>query len=302
MKHLRLFPRGTTLAVLTATMCLGLTRASADSGLENAIKAFDQKNIEGYIQPMVDFFGANMSAGWYHSAAIPEMGLNLSVNIIAMGSLVGDSYKTFTASAPAGFYPSTFQTATVFGGKGGTATAQDTSFSYRGSDGALNTPLFPLATLQLHLGSIYGTEVVIRGFPIPEMSGAPKVTFFGGGIRHSISQYIPAVPLDIAAGVFYNHIAFGDLIDMKSFAIGAQASKSFSVLEVYGGLAYEKSSMDLSYTSTTAGSPNVNISLDGANKFRATAGVGLNLAVFHLYGDVNLGSVTNFSAGLGFGF
>jgi hypothetical protein len=174
--------------------------------------------------------------------------------------------------------------------------------SYAGSGGALNATLFPLATLQLHIGSIYGTEVVIRGLPIPEISGAPKVTFFGAGIRHSISQYLVEFPVDIAAGVFFNTIKFGDLIEMKSFAFGAQASKSFSVLEIYGGFAYEKSSMDLTYGSTTAGGGNVNISLDGANKFRGTIGLGLNLAILHLYGDANLGTVTNFSAGLGFGF
>jgi hypothetical protein len=278
-------------------MCV--SDARADSDLENAIKAFGKDEITGYIQPMADFFGANMSGAWYHSAAIPQTGLSISINVITMGSVVGDDQKTFTLHHE-GFSP--FTTATVFGGKGGSVTDSATGFSYSASDGAINTPLFPLAALQAHIGSIQGTEVIIRGIPLPEISGAPKVTYFGFGARHSISQYLPAVPVDIAAGIFWNTIKFGDIIDMKSFAFGAQASKSFAVIEVYGGLAYESSSMDLSYKSTTAGGGNVDISLDGANTFRATVGVGLNLAVFHLYGDVNVGSITNFSAGLGFGF
>jgi hypothetical protein len=219
-----------------------------------------------------------------------------------MGSSVGDDHKTFTATAPPGFTPSTYQTATVFGGQGGTVTDNATQLSYRGSDGALNTTLFPLAALQVHFGSLYGTEVVLRGIPIPEIQGAPKVSFFGGGIRHSVSQYIPESPLDIAAGVFYNTISFGDIIDMKSFAFGAQASKSFAIVEIYGGVAYESSSMDLQYVSSSGGAGNVSLSLDGENTFRVTLGAGLNLAVFHLYGDANFGAVTNFSAGLGFGF
>ncbi len=284
------------------TVLVDLNSARAQSDLEKAVKAFKQNEVTGYIQPMADFFGANMSAGWYHSAAIPQMGFSLSVNVIAMGSVVGDDNKVFTANAPTGYNPPTFQTATVFGGQGGTATDQNTGLQYRGSDGALNATMFPLAALQLHIGSIYGTEVIIRGLPIPEVSGAPKVTFFGIGVRHSISQYLPDAPVDIAAGIFWNTIKFGDLINMKSLAFGAQASKSFSVLEVYGGLAYESSSMELTYTATTSGSPNVSLDLDGANTFRGTIGLGLNLAILHLYGDVNLGSVTNFSAGLGFGF
>ncbi len=303
MKQLQQWYRLARVALVAMALLLTTAKSFAeDSDLEKAVKAFNQDAVKGYIQPMADFFGANMSGGWYHSAAIPQTGFNLSVNVIAMGSVVGDDQKTFTANAPPGFNPGTFKTATVFGGTGGTVTDQNTGFSYRGSDGALNATLFPLATLQVHIGSIYGTEAIIRGLPIPQVSGAPKVTFLGFGVRHSISQYIPSVPVDIAAGIFYNHISFGDLIDMKSFAFGAQASKSFAVLEVYGGFAYEKSSMDVTFTSTNVGSPNVNISLDGANNFRATIGLGLNLAVLHLFGDVNVGSVTNFSAGLGFGF
>jgi hypothetical protein len=299
MKPLQQFSRCSTSIALVLTVFLGMSTARGDSTLEQAIKAFSQDYVTGYIQPFGDFFGANMGAGWYHSAAIPEMGFNLSVNIVAMGSVVGDAQKTFMANSPIG----TFSTPTVFGDKmGGRITDPNTGLSYGGSGGALNAPLFPLATLQLHIGSVYGTELIVRGLPIPEVSGAPKVTFFGLGVRHSISQYLPEFPVDIAGGIFWNTIKFGDLISMKSIAFGAQASKSFAVLEVYGGLAYEKSSMDLTYTSTAAGSPNVSISLDGANTFRATVGLGLNLAILHIYGDANFGSVTNFSAGLGFGF
>ena len=302
MKPPQLFPGGRMPFLIMLTCLLGLSMAaSEDTDFDKAIKAFDQNNIGGYIQPMVDYFGANMSGGWYHSAAIPQTGLSLSVNIIAMGSLVQDDQKTFTAVAPAGYNPSTFQSATIFGGEGGEATGPG-GLSYGASGGIFNTALFPLATLQLTVGSIYGTEAIIRGVPLPEIGNAPKVTFVGFGVRHSISQYLPEAPLDLAAGVFYNHIDVGDLVAMKSFAFGVQASKSFSVLEVYGGLAYEKSSTDISYVSTSTGSPNVSVSLDGANTFRATAGVGLNLAVLHFFVDANVGSITNLSGGIGFGF
>lgn len=301
MIPLRPVAKGRTLFLFTLTCLLYLSRAAAQSDVEKAIKAFDQNNIGGYIQPLADYFGANMSAGWYHSAAIPQTGLSISVNIIAMGSLVEDAQKTFTAVAPAGYNPSTFQTATIFGGQGGEATGPG-GLSYGASGGVFDTPMFPLATLQIHVGSIFGTEAIIRGVPLPEIGSAPKVTYLGFGVRHSISQYLPEAPVDLAAGVFYNHIDFGDLVTMKSFSFGAQASKSFSVLEVYGGIAYEKSTTDISYVSTTTGNPNVSVSLDGANTFRATAGVGLNLAVFHIFVDANVGSITNFSGGLGFGF
>jgi hypothetical protein len=296
MKPLRL------LLVPMLLICFSSALADDESELEKAVKALSQNYVTSYIQPIADFFGANMSAGWYHSAAIPQTGFTLSVNVIAMGSVIGDDQKHFTTNTPPGFATATFEAPTVFGGQAQPIT-DPSGFSYRAlADGVIDAPLFPLATLQLHIGSIYGTEAVIRGLPIPQVSGAPKVTFFGAGIRHSISQYLVEFPVDIAAGVFFNTIKFGDLIEMKSLSFGAQASKSFSVLELYGGLAYEKSSMDLSYISTASGSANIGISLDGANTFRGTIGLGLNLAILHLYGDANFGAITNFSAGLGFGF
>ena len=298
MQPLRLFSRVSTSVLLAVMLVAGSGAVRAEeSNLEKALKGFDQNEVKGYIQPLADFFGANMGAGWYRSAAIPQTGFNISVNIVAMGSSVGDGNKKFMANSPIG----QFETATIFGEHGGSIQGPGGT-SYSGSGGVINTALFPLATLQLHVGSVQGTELVIRGLPIPQISGAPKVTFFGIGARHSISQYLVESPVDIAAGVFYNRIAFGDLITLGSFSFGAQASKSFSVLDVYGGLAYEKSSMDVTYTSNTAGGGNVNLSLDGANTFRGTIGLGLNLAVLRIFGDVNVGSITNFSAGIGFGF
>jgi hypothetical protein len=80
-----------------------------------------------------------------------------------------------------------------------------------------------------------------------------------------------------------------------------EASKSLSILRVYGGLAWEKSSMELKYTPVNAAIPAVDITLDGANNFRATIGLGLHIVFFSIFADANFGSVTNFSAGIGFG-
>lgn len=63
MIPLRPVAKGRTLSLFTLTCLLCLSRAAAQSDVEKAIKAFDQNNIGGYIQPLADYFGANMSAG-----------------------------------------------------------------------------------------------------------------------------------------------------------------------------------------------------------------------------------------------
>ncbi len=92
-------------------------------------------------------------------------------------------------------------------------------------------------------------------------------------------------------------------MDAKGLSIGAQASKSFAALTLYGGIAWEKSTLDLTYTSTAISTtPLVDIELEGENTLHFTVGTGLTFAVFHLFADVSFGSVTNFSGGLGVEF
>jgi hypothetical protein len=299
------------VAVLACLLCgifvLVPSSVKAQSEFETTLKQFTGDEAKGYMQPAADLFGADMMAGQYRSAAIPKMGLSISLDIVAMAALVGDNQKSFTNKAPAGFSPATYSTATIFGKTGSTVVdANLPALSYRSADGIFNTSMVPLAVPQLRIGSVYGTEAFIRFVSIPNSvtKSFSDITLFGGGIRHNISQYFPAIPLDLAAGVFYTTFKTGDLVDFKGYSFGVQASKDFAILTVYGGLAYESCTLKLHYTSTNVffNGQSVDISLDGQNNFRATAGANVSLAFFHIFADVNVGSVTNFSGGIGFGF
>jgi len=293
------------VCVLVGLVLLLAVDAPAQSELEKAIRQYNSSGVTGYIQPIADLFGANMHAGYYHSAYIPQSGFSLGFDLIAMGAIVTDEQKSYLADAPAGFSPATFKTATVFGGKGTTIqNASVPGLEYKGSDGVFNTSIFPLAVPQLRIGSIYGTEAVIRFIAIPSIGEdkVPEISLWGVGARHSISQYIPDSPLDIAASAFYSNFHVGDLITAKGLSFGVQASKSIKILMLYGGMSWEKSTMNLSYKSTdpTAASL-IDVDMDGANKFRATVGVGISLGIFKVFADANFGSVTNYSGGIGFG-
>jgi hypothetical protein len=293
------------LCVLIGGFILLASETTAQTEIEKAIQQYNATSIGGYLQPVADLFGANMHAGYFHSAYVPQSGFSIGIDLIAMGALVQDGQKSYTAVAPPGFAPGTFETATIFGGKG-TAISHATiaGLQYKGSDGVFNTSMFPLAVPQLRIGSLYGTEVVLRFIATPSIGDNkfPVLTFWGAGARHSISQYIPYCPVDIAASFFYSNFSLGDLIKANGTSFGVQASKSIKILMLYGGLSFEKSTLDLSFKSTdpTAASL-VDVSLNGANKFRATVGVGVNFGIFKVFADANFGTVTNYSAGIGFG-
>lgn len=294
-----------TVALCAIVCALASTGANAQTELENALKQYSAETVTGYIQPVADLFGADMHAGYYHNAWIAPTGFSLGFDIIVMGSIVEDAQKFYTANTPPGFDPATFKTATIFGGKGTTVAHSSTpGLEYKGSDGIFNTSIFPLAVPQLRIGSLYGSDLTFRFVTIPEIGDekVPIITLWGVGARHSISQYISQSPVDIAAGVYFNSFTVGDIMDFKGFAVNLQASKSIKILILYGGIAYESSKMNLTYSSTDPNVPAaVDIDLDGANNFRFTAGVGLSLGIIKVFADANFGTVTNYSAGIGFG-
>jgi hypothetical protein len=307
MVQLQRFRDATWWALAVALLLIPLAGSHAQSDLDNTLKQFTGNTVKGYIQPMADLFGANMHAGLYRSAHIPTTGFHIALDIVVMGATVGDDQKTYDVELPAGYSARSFKGSTIFGkGEASVYTDPNTGLEYASSGGIINTSLLPLAAPQLTIGSIYGTDAIVRFITTPSFSDDkfPKVTLWGIGARHSISQYLVEAPVDIAAGIFYSSFTVGDLIDFKGLTIGAQAGKTFAILSVFGGIAWEQSTMNLKYTSTSplpGVNPNVNIDLDGDNSFRFTAGASLQLAIIRLFADANFGSVTNFSAGIGFG-
>ena len=111
------------LPFLLAAMMLLSAGSRAQTDLENVIKQQSSETVTGYLQPLVDMFGANMHAGYYHNAYVPVSGFSIGFDIIAMGSVVQDAQKKYIANTPVGFNPGTFETSTVFGGKGTTVFA-----------------------------------------------------------------------------------------------------------------------------------------------------------------------------------
>lgn len=294
------FVRG---GVALFTLALLATGIRAESNFEKIIRQQNAENAKGYVQPIADIFGANMNAGFSRNAKLPTSGFNFRLDIIGMAALVGSDQETYMATDPWG---RKFQTATILGKKGGASPnpidPANPALEYRGSDGIINTSIFPFAAPQVTIGHIYGTEAIIRYVPIPEISSAnlPKITLFGAGVRHSLSQYFDAIPLDMAGGFMYNSFTVGEFITIKGWAIAAHASKELSILVLYGGIQYEKSTLTLTYKST--GGEDVNIDLEGSNVVRATLGAGLNFGILKIFADANFGALTSFTAGIGFGF
>lgn len=291
---------GTILALL---VLVGATYAQ--NPFEDAVKQLSSDNAKGYVQPFVTGLGANLNSGTYTTADIGLAGFTFKFQIVGMATLIGDDEKKYNATGPDPFPAGPHETATLFGEMGTLITDTVSGLSYRFQNGQIKAEAIPLALPQITIGDFYGTQATIRYAPIPKIGDFPEVNLFGIGVRHNVSQYLVEFPVSISAGFFYQSLTVGDIMDIKTFNFGAQVSKSFSVLTLYGGLQYEKANVTLDYTYTGPGAvpgSRQSIEFDGENTFRGTAGFCLNLAVLQLNADINIGKVTVASAGIGFGF
>jgi hypothetical protein len=290
--------------VLIAAGGLGgaLCPAGAGTSLENSISVYSGQNGHRFMQPLADALVANLNSGLYYTAAIPTNGFEISVGIEGMYAPIGSDAKTFEATTEGVFSPvQTADVPTIFGdteglrvtGTGGTA------YTFPGGFAVDN---FPTAVPQITIGAFHGTEATVRFATANTEEEIGKIDLLGFGLRHSISQYLPNAPVDIAAGFFWQSFKIGDIMDAKALSLGVQGSYTRSVLTAYAGLAYETGSLKLDYTQEVAGETlSVDFDLDAANSIRGTLGLTLDLMIARLHAEYGLASQSTLTVGLGLG-
>ncbi len=267
---------------------------------EDLVSRYTSDNGKGYLQPLADTFGANLNSGLFHSARIPFIGINIELSIETSTALVKDEQKTFTATTEGLFEPvQSVEVPTIFGesapvtvsGIGGTAYA---------FPGGFDVKRFPVAVPQLTIGSIMGTQAVVRYMKIDTGDDLGSLKILGYGVRHSISQYLPLFPIDIAATFFRQSFKLGDIVEANATYFGVQGSIRKNILELYAGYGYGVSSLEVNYDYEGADGPeNISFGLDSEGSNRLTVGLGFNLMLFNLHADFTMGQSNVFGIGAG---
>ncbi len=112
---------------------------------------------------------------------------------------------------------------------------------------------------QIEIGSFFGTELTLRYIPRIDLGkNIGKFTFWGIGLRHSLSQYIPNPFIDLAIQVAYQGTNLRNKIGVTNAELNANAnffnanihfsrrvSKNF---ELFSGLSYEKININTDFT------------------------------------------------------
>ncbi len=324
----RLLPFLIVLAVLVVPPSQAQNRDTDELG--GALSSIGQQYADNYTQPITDALGANLNAGLFRTAEVGGEGIvpviDLYVGVAGMGALTSGSKTAFRLSGEDiptddGTLTITYpdeDLPTVFGEETSPGQAIISDNDPLTPDetvdlppGLLNTSIAPLAVPQIGAGTVLGTDAQIRFLPETSISDYGSVSLFGLSVRHSLSQYIPLSPVNLAVQGTWQSLSLsgsddsinsGEIVDASGWALNAQVSKSVPVAPItfYGGLQYEQFGVDVGYTfQTSAGTSTVSFEQDASNNVRALAGVSVTLAVIQLNVDYALASNNTVSAGVG---
>jgi len=325
-------PSRSLFCVVLALFLITGSAAQAQDDLSESLRVVGETYADNYTQPFTDALGGGLNAGLFRTARFEEIGLiptvDLYVGVTAMGvstdgsedsfrlpneeieTQIGGQTRTLVVEYPNRDLP------TAFGDNAspGTATVRDKETGtvvdeIRLPSSLLDTPMAPVAVPQVGIGTVFGTDAQVRYVPETEIDDYGSVSLVGVAVRHSVSQYLPRLPVSLAVQGSWQSLDLSgtqqdDIVDATGWAVNAQVSKSLSVFTFYGGLQYEQFDVDVNFvfeSNTLEGLATSEITLDqeASNQTRALAGVSISLAIVRLNVDYAVSANNTVTAGLG---
>ncbi|MDP6529860.1 MAG: hypothetical protein QF819_06475 [Gemmatimonadota bacterium] len=289
-------------AALMAVLLVALLSAPSFAQLESNLSSMAESYATAYLQPLSSALGASLNSAIFRSGNVPFVGLNFSLDINGVMVQFSDDDRTYSPTLPDGFSP--VDAPTVIG---------DTASVYSEGPAGVEIALpggFDLDRLltgvpQLTVGSVLGTRAVVRYVSL-DLGDSEFGNFrlLGLGGQHSISRYLPGLPVDLAAGAFWQSLQLGDdLLTATALHVDVTASKKFGMIisvEPYASIGIDSFTMEASYTEETLGQA-VEIAFDRETNPHLTVGAGLNLPILKIHAEANIAAVNGFAAGISFG-
>jgi hypothetical protein len=276
--------------------------------LGEQLSSYTGRNAPGYLEPLVDAFGADMNAGLYHSARIPKRGLYVGVELVYMSAWFSDADRTFTAVTELGFQPEQRVEAPTVVGSGDPVYVDGYAETEYVFPGGFEISSFDFAVPQFRVGADLGTEAVFRlGYIDPGEEDIGNVTLYGVGARHSVSQYFNDLPIDVAVGGFWQRFSLGNSerggqqVTAEAWTMGVQLSRCFSWLEPYAGVSYDDFVLRLAYEGATA-DDSIGMTLESNDHFHATLGLSINISSMVIHGEYNIGGHSALALGAAVAF
>lgn len=311
---------------LTAFLFVGILvgNIATAQGLSEQVAKMGSQAVQGYLSPALRGWDADLNSDLYHTADLHDFfGFDIQIKAAFMPAKDEDKSYTFYPDPTYTISGHTFHRGTDYANSLTAPTVigggDDVPFKINGNTlftlpKGITMPIsgVPLAMAQASLGLPLGFEVTGRFVPTMKFGDVGKYNLVGFGVRHSIDQYIPMCPVDIAIHFFTTKFAIqdstgSDLITGKGTAYGIEVSKNLLFLTLYGGFQMESGSVTLNkfeglFTDPTTGASQ-KATIDGfeqsGNKSRFTVGARLLLLFINVHAEYSIAKYPVVAAGVG---
>jgi hypothetical protein len=279
---------------------------AAPASAQNLLEAYTGPNAQGYLAPLVDAFRSNLNAGLFHTARIEPNGFHVSLEFTGMMTSFDEQSRSFTAETGEGFTPvQHVQAPTVIGdtdavfvdGDAGTKFAFPAGFDM--SEWYLSAP-------QLRIGNWKGTEAIARiVFYDTGNEEVGSVGVWGGGVRHSISQYFAGMaPIDLALAGMWQHAEVNtysglDIVDSDLYTLALHSGVALGSLYPYAGVAIDWYRFGVHYEFEDYDDLEpVDLQFNANEDFQLTLGVSYQVGFVAAFGEYNFADQNTLAAGL----
>lgn len=267
------------------------------------ISKYTAENGKGYMQPLADVFGADLNSGLFQGSKLSPAGFHLTIGVKGVMARIGDDMRTFKATTEEPFSPTQTATVPTIFGKDEAVSVTGVGGTVYNFPGGFDMDMMPLVIPQATIGTLLGTEATVRYFMANLGDDIGDLKLAGIGVRHSISQYLPLLPIDLSVGYFTQKFSVGEVVEAQAVYYGAQVGKTLGILCLYGGAGYESTEVTVTYDQEKdVKSSRVSFDMKSEDQLRFTVGVGLNLVFLKIHADYNIASQKTLCAGIGFGW
>jgi hypothetical protein len=320
--------------ILLFTLTSSLVAQQSDDDLSDRILRISENLLAGYAQPLVNVFGTGVSSGLFHSAYSHDfLGFDLGVRLLYIeiprsakyfnGTVLICSLAVDSMIHLVQYEVELESLSTVFG------PWEETIVPTQGYSlaippiipGGFNLSGIPLATPQLNIGLVFGSEIAFRY--VPYTFEGTKMRFFGFGFKQQLTKLPPLslarLPFAIAVAGAYQKFTVETpgretIISSKTTNLQAIISARIGALEPMVAFGIENTTADFDYIfeyeipDTISGIPfeqltiheEISVHLKGENRHRTVVGLTLNMGLLFMHYDYNITPYSTHNLTLGF--
>lgn len=291
-----------TLLSLAVLVAPATTRAQ----LTEILGGLSDENLEGYLSPLNTALSSTMNAAIFRTGNVPEgSGVNVSGGLVIMAMEFDSGDKVYLPADPSGFVSLVpTEVPTVVGDPNKVEVAGERHLT-RQYPGGFDLEGFEIAAPEISIGSLYGTRALIRyiAFDLGD-SDFGKFSYVGFGAQHSISQYFPDLPVDLAAGFMIQSFEIGDnVVEARATHVNVTASRDFRFFRPYLGLGLDTIRLDAEHTDDDGDGldTSFDVTLDTETDPHLTLGIAATVPYASVFIELNAAAATGVAVGLSFG-